>query len=65
MTSPKIHTLANGATVLITSPGHGFKFSDGTACEGQYKDVCDRLTLQRSLRKVGSIKGMDVNSVTM
>lgn len=28
-----IHQLNNGATVLCTSM-HGFKFSDGTECEG-------------------------------
>jgi len=60
-----IHNLLSGATVLITSPGHGFKFSDGTSCPGQDPELCGKLTLKREIRKVASIKGMDVNQVAM
>lgn len=61
----KIHTLASGATVISTSPGHGFRFSDGTQAEPQDKAVCDRLTLERKLTRVGEIKGMAINQVQM
>jgi len=60
-----IHTLASGATILVTSPGHGFRFNDGTVASAQDKAVCDRLTLKRELRPVGSIKGMALNEVRM
>lgn len=60
-----IHTLASGATILVTSPGHGFRFSDGTVASAQDKAVCDRLTLKRELRSVGSIKGMALNEVRL
>lgn len=63
--TPKIHTLANGATVLITSPGHGFKFSDGTVAEAQHKEVCDALTLERVSLQVGGIRGMPLNETKM
>lgn len=61
----KIHQLASGATVLVTSPGHGFKFSDDTVAEPQSKEVCDKLTLTRTLDEVTTIKGMAVNEVHM
>lgn len=59
-----VHTLTNGATVILTSP-HGFKFSDGTVAEPQTKEVCDELTLRRELKNVGTIKGMPLNQVSM
>ena len=65
MVEPKIHTLANGATVLITSPGHGFRFSDGTSCESQYKEICDRLTLRREEKHIKTVRGMKVNRTEM
>ena len=43
----KIHTLANGLTVITTSPGHGARFSDGSVAEPQTKEVCDLLTCDR------------------
>ena len=61
----KIHQLASGATVLVTSPGHGFVFSDGTKADAQDKAVCDRLTLKRELRPAGTIAGMALNEVKM
>lgn len=65
MSNPLIHTLANGATVLITSPGHGFRFSDGSVAEPQTKEVCDRLTLARKASRVREVKGMALNRVQM
>jgi hypothetical protein len=61
----KIHTLSSGATLISLSPGHGFRFSDGTEAEAQDKAVCDRFTLVRQLTKVGEIKGMALNQVKM
>ena len=61
----KIHMLASGATVISLSPGHGFRFSDGTMAEAQDKEVCDTFTLQRKLTRVGEIKGMALNQVQM
>lgn len=60
-----LHRLGNGATVIPLSPGHGFKFSDGTACGPQNKEVCDFFTLQRESLYVRSIKGMSVNQIRM
>ncbi len=60
-----IHTLASGATLMVTSPGHGFRFTDGTVASAQDKAVCDRLTLKRELRRVGTIKGMALNEVRL
>ena len=62
MTTPTIHTLANGATVLSLSPGHGFRFSDGTACGPQDAALCDRFALRRETLEVGAIKGMPLVS---
>jgi hypothetical protein len=59
-----IHTLKNGATVLPLSL-HGFKFSDGTACAGQDPDVVAKFTLQRDVQYIGTLKGMDINSMRM
>lgn len=56
----KIHSLANGATVLVTSPGHGFKFNDGTFAEPQHKAVCDALSVKREFVAKGEIAGMKV-----
>ncbi len=61
----RIHTLVSGATVLITSPGHGFRFSDGTVAEPQEKSVCDLLTLKRVSKKRGEIKGMALNETLL
>jgi hypothetical protein len=61
----KIHTMASGATLIVTSPGHGFRFSDGTSCDGQDKSVCDGLTCKRTSRKVGEIKGHVLNETLM
>lgn len=60
----KIHTLANGATVITTS-NHGFKFSDGTQAPPQDKEVCDMLTLSRFYNQHAEIKGMAVNQTIM
>ena len=60
----KIHTLTNGATVITTSP-HQFKFSDGTTAEPQDKDLCEQLTLARTMTVASVIKGMKLNRVTM
>lgn len=57
-----VHTLANGATVIVTSP-HGFKFSDGTACEGN-PELAKQLTLNRLSVHYGDLKGMALNKVT-
>lgn len=61
----RIHTLVSGATVLVTSPGHGFRFSDGSIAEPQDKSVCDLLTLKRVSRKKGEIKGMVLNETIL
>lgn len=61
----RIHTLKSGATVLVTSPGHGFRFSDGTCAEPQEKTLCDLLTLKRVSRKKGDIKGMALNETSL
>jgi hypothetical protein len=58
----KVHTLANGATVILTSL-HGAKFSDGTECEGQDKSLVDQLTLKREETHMQTIKGMVCNQV--
>jgi hypothetical protein len=50
---------------MVTSPGHGFRFTDGTVASAQDKAVCDRLTLKRELRRVGTIKGMALNEVRL
>jgi hypothetical protein len=55
----KIHTLANGATVVTTSP-HPFKFSDGTVSEAQSKELCDFFTLKKTFGVVREIKGMKI-----
>jgi len=60
-----IHTLSNGATVLVMSPSHGFKFSDGTSADPQATAICDRLTLKRETQWVRTIKGMALNSMRM
>lgn len=62
---PNIHTLASGATVMVTSPGHGFRFSDGTASGPQHQEVCDRLTCGRETQQVAVIHGMIVNEMRM
>jgi hypothetical protein len=62
--APKIHTLANGATVITLSP-HAFRFSDGTVSEPQHKEICEAFTLRRSFATVGNIKGMKINTVRM
>jgi len=62
---PKIHTLANGATIITTSPGHGARFSDGTVAEAQHKEVCDKLTCVRTMTQVGEVKGMKLTSLRM
>lgn len=61
----RVHTLANGARVIVTSPGHGFRFSDGTECSPQNKEICDALTCQRQEFHSSSICGMRVNHVKM
>lgn len=61
----RIHTLVSGATVLVTSPGHGFRFSDGSVAEPQEKSVCDLLTLKRVSKKRGEIKGMVLNETLL
>ena len=61
----KIHTLRNGATILPLSPGHGFKFSDGTECGPQVPALCSMLTLDRQVKHVKTIKGMPVNKIAM
>jgi hypothetical protein len=61
----RIHTLVSGATVLVTAPGHGFKFSDGSIAEPQEKSVCDLLTLKRVSRKKGEVKGMALNETVL
>lgn len=60
-----IHKFSSGATIIITSPGHGFKFSDGTEAVPQTKEVCDRLTLRRVQTPAGTVKGMALNRVQM
>lgn len=60
----KIHTLKNGATVVSLSL-HGFKFSDGTECEGQDKKLVDQFTLERKFDTALTIKGMKVNRTSM
>lgn len=53
-----IHKLANGTTLIPTSPSHGMKFSDGTECGPQDKSICDRLTCQKRITQKGVIKGI-------
>lgn len=50
---PKIHTLADGTTLISTSPGHGMKFSDGTSCEPQHTELCNFLTCKRTTEDRG------------
>lgn len=59
-----IHKLKNGALVMGIS-GHGFRFSDGTACGAQNQDITDSLTLTRQFALVKHIAGMSVNEVKM
>ena len=61
----RIHTLVSGATVLVTSPGHGFRFSDGSIAEPQEKALCDLLTLKRVSTKRGEVKGMSLNETLL
>lgn len=61
----RIHTLKSGATVLVTSPGHGFRFSDGSVAEPQEKALCDLLTLKRVSTKRGEVKGMALNETLL
>lgn len=61
----RVHTLANGARVIVTSPGHGFKFSDGTQCVPQNKEICDALTCKREEITTFHICGMRVNQIMM
>ena len=60
-----IHTLAGGQTVIVTSPGYGFRFSDGTVAVPQTKEVCDFLTCKRTFNPIAPIKGLGVNEVKM
>jgi hypothetical protein len=62
---PLIHTLAGGATLISTSPGHAMRFSDGTTCSPQHQAVADRLTCQRQERIVRQIAGMDCVEIRM
>jgi hypothetical protein len=59
------HTLANGARVLSASPGHGFKFSDGTECGPQVKEVADALNCERKTTFRCKLHDMDVNQTQM
>jgi len=59
--NPKIHKLASGATVISLSPGHGFRFNDGTQAEGQDREICDLFKAERLFEKVAEIAGMTVN----
>jgi hypothetical protein len=61
----KIHTLSNDAKVIMVSPGHGFKFSDGTQCDPQDAELCSKLTLKRELKEVKRVKGMALNETKM
>lgn len=61
----KKHTLVSGATVVSLSPGHGFRFSDGTTAEPQDAAFAAQFNLSRQLRRVGEIKGMPLNEVKM
>ena len=60
-----IHTLENGTTILVTSPGHGFKFSDNTVAQAQEKEVCDKLTCERVSGTVRVLNGMNLNETRM
>lgn len=60
----KSHTLTNGASVITTSP-HPFKFSDGSIAEAQDKDLCERLTLSRTMAVHAIVKGMNLVRVSM
>lgn len=60
----KIHRLDNTATVIGVS-NHGFKFSDGTECGPQDKDVVNALNLKRSFTAMPYIAGMKCNRMTM
>lgn len=51
--------------MLVTSPGHGFRFSDGTAAGPQEKGICETLTCLRESRQVATIAGMVVNETRM
>jgi uncharacterized spore protein YtfJ len=58
------HTLTNGATIMPISL-HGFTFSDGTTCQGQIPEVVNSLNLKRECKLKKTIKGMDVNEISM
>ena len=58
----QIHTLKDGSTVINTSL-HGFKFSDGTECAAQNKDLVEALSLSRKTVFKRKINDMSVNEV--
>lgn len=55
------HTLANGATIVMTSP-HGCKFSDGSEAAGN-PELAKVLTLVKTGVKRGEVRGMALNQV--
>ena len=61
----KKHTLVSGATIISLSPGHGFKFSDGTTAEPQNEAFASKFNLSRQLRKVGELRGMPLNEIKL
>jgi hypothetical protein len=60
-----IHTLANGATLIVTSSGHRFRFNDGTECGPQEVEITQKLTCERVETFVGMVAGMRLNSTEM
>lgn len=55
----KIHTLANGVTLVHLSQ-HQFRFSDGSIAEPQDADVVSKFTLQKQFKVLREIRGMKV-----
>lgn len=55
-----IHTLKDGSTVINTSL-HPFRFSDGTECGVQVRELVDELSLPRKTEFRRKIKNMTVN----
>jgi len=60
----KIHKLSDGTTVGHLSH-HGFKFSDGTSCQGQDKNLVGKFSLSRESVEVKKINGHSVNKTMM
>ena len=57
------HSLANGSTLVHLSL-HPFKFSDGTECPGQSKELVDKFTLKKKFEVIHKINGMNITKTS-